>query len=138
MRPSISRLASSVTISPVSNTSVSILPPLLLYRRLLRAHRTSLPPEMRSLGDLYVKDEFRRCRSIDNPIHIIGFLGQWKIYLDTLASQSNGGNLGEKVGRQLSEEILEKLSSEQIGQLFELMKATKEIWVNPDEESSQK
>lgn len=30
-----------------------------------------------------------------------------------------------------------QLSSEQIGQLFELLKATKEIWVNDDEDGSK-
>ncbi|KAG0144376.1 hypothetical protein CROQUDRAFT_660045 [Cronartium quercuum f. sp. fusiforme G11] len=137
MRPSLRQLASSLTISPLSNASVSLLPAIPLYRRLLRIHRTALPSEMRSLGDVYVKDEFRRCRSIENPIQIIGFLGQWKIYLDTLESQSNHGTQNQKIGRQLSEATLEKLSSEQIGQLFELLKATKEIWVNNDEDESQ-
>lgn len=73
-----------------------------LYRRLLRAHR-KLPIEMRSLGDAYVKDgrlapfydlsvfaqclslqEFRRHQKVTNPVYIMGFLTQWKIYLDEL------------------------------------------------------
>lgn len=137
MRPTICRLASSLTANPLSDASVSLLPPLLLYRRLLRVHRTSLPHEMRSLGDVYVKvrgsgsfsfaldvlqptlsthlilyyqDEFRRCRSIDNPIQIIGFLSQWKIYLDTLDAQSRQQTGTHRIGRQLSEGVLEKVS----------------------------
>lgn len=73
-------------------------------------HR-ALPIEMRSLGDDYVKAgvcrllnkcfnraylstsgvEFKRHQKIDNPVHIIGFLSQWKLYLDQLESQSSNG-----------------------------------------------
>ncbi|POV97530.1 hypothetical protein PSHT_14525 [Puccinia striiformis] len=116
-----------------------IAPPLVLYRRLLRIHR-ALPIEMRSLGDTYVKDEFRRCRSIDNPIQIIGFLGQWKTYLDNLQDTkhtASSGNPSINLGKKLPEDLLEKLSPEQVGQLFELLKATKEIWVDVDKTESK-
>ncbi|KAA1112903.1 acetate non-utilizing protein 9 [Puccinia graminis f. sp. tritici] len=138
------RSASSINLSPSSDSSISLLPPLVLYRRLLRIHR-DLPVEMRSLGDLYVKDEFRRCRSIDNPIQIIGFLSQWKLYLDNLIQRdthhqqhdsssavANHRKPSVKIGKKLPEDLLEKLSPEQVGQLFELLKATKEIWVDVD------
>jgi len=49
----------------------ALLPPIPLYRRLLRGHRKHLPPEMRVLGDEYVKAEFRAHRGVDNPIHIV-------------------------------------------------------------------
>lgn len=49
----------------------ALLPPIPLYRRLLRGHRKHLPPEMRVLGDEYVKSEFRAHRNVDNPIHIV-------------------------------------------------------------------
>ncbi|KAL1602812.1 hypothetical protein SLS60_006233 [Paraconiothyrium brasiliense] len=52
---------------------MALLPPIPLYRRLLRAHR-KLPREERTLGDLYVKAEFHAHRDIDNPVHIIGQL----------------------------------------------------------------
>lgn len=129
-----SRFASTITSSPSSDSSISLLPPLVLYRRLLRAHR-ALPIEMRSLGDVYVKDEFRRCRSIDNPIQIIGFLSQWKFYLDNLQitqETASNGKSSIKIGKKLPEDLLDKLSPEQVGQLFELLKATKEIWVDVD------
>lgn len=57
MRSTLRRLAASVSQMPLDNTTAvaaQLLPPLQLYRRLLRAHRT-LPVEMRSLGDDYVK-----------------------------------------------------------------------------------
>lgn len=73
MRASIVRLASA---SPISSSSLkpapaALLPPLQLYRRLLRVHRKKLPADLRLLGDEYVKAEFRAHKSIDNPIHIV-------------------------------------------------------------------
>ncbi|KAI7946379.1 hypothetical protein MJO29_010906 [Puccinia striiformis f. sp. tritici] len=94
-------------------------------------------------NDLYyssIKDEFRRCRSIDNPIQIIGFLGQWKTYLDNLQDTkqaASSGNPSINLGKKLPEDLLEKLSPEQVGQLFELLKATKEIWVDVDKTESK-
>ncbi len=50
---------------------MALLPPIPLYRRLLRAHRKHLPREMRLLGDEYVKSEFRAHRDVENPVHIV-------------------------------------------------------------------
>ncbi len=50
---------------------MALLPPIPLYRRLLRAHRKHLPLEMRLLGDEYVKSEFRAHRDVENPVHIV-------------------------------------------------------------------
>lgn len=55
-----------------------ILPPLPLYRRVLRAHR-KLPPEHRMLGDQYVRSEFKAHKGVDNPLYIVGFLTQWQV-----------------------------------------------------------
>jgi hypothetical protein len=52
----------------------ALLPPIPLYRRLLRSHRKHLPPEMRLLGDEYIKSEFRAHRGVDNPIHIVSYV----------------------------------------------------------------
>ncbi|CAE6350688.1 unnamed protein product [Rhizoctonia solani] len=84
---------------------------------------------MRILGDDYVKAEFKRHQKIDNPVHIIGFLSQWKMYLDQLEQQaSSTGGFERFNGRRMDPTVFEKMSSEQIGQLYELMHATKEIW----------
>lgn len=101
MRPTTRNLSSQLPTSAsggagsalLQRTAASLLPPIPLYRRLLRVHRTVLSYEMRSLGDNYVKDEFRRHRKIDNPLQIVGFLGQWKMYLDELeeSALSNAG-----------------------------------------------
>ncbi|KAG8983535.1 acetate non-utilizing protein 9 [Tulasnella sp. JGI-2019a] len=134
MQRSLARFAASVSSRPLSlqETSASLLPPLPLYRRLLRAHRL-LPLEMRSLGDDYVKAEFRRHQKIDNPVHIIGFLSQWKVYLDEL--NLNAGP--DFKGKQLDPTVFERMSAEQIGQLYELMHASRDIWKSPEELGSE-
>jgi hypothetical protein len=50
---------------------MALLPPIPLYRTLLRTHRKKLPVEQRLLGDMYVKAEFRAHRDIDNPVQIV-------------------------------------------------------------------
>jgi hypothetical protein len=124
---------------------------------------------MRGLGDDYVKAgtstllalalapfflnflprraEFRRHQKIDTPVWIIGFLSQWKMYLDSLPDGSGGDAFR---GKRLDTTVFEKvhihsshacrasemqyqLSSEQLGQLYELMHATKDAWKTVDE-----
>lgn len=89
------------------------------------------------MGDSYVKSEFRLTRKTDNPIHIIGFLSQWKAYLDELesahadASKAGGSAQAREAvwkGRKLDVEAFERMNNEQVGQLYELMHATKELW----------
>ena len=50
---------------------LALLPPLPLYRRLLRIHRRKLPKEERLVGDEYVRAEFRKHKDVENPIHIV-------------------------------------------------------------------
>jgi hypothetical protein len=50
---------------------LALLPPIPLYRRLLRAHRKHLSKEMRLLGDQYIRSEFRAHRNVENPVHIV-------------------------------------------------------------------
>jgi hypothetical protein len=71
MRPAI-RLAASLApgTAQSSAAAATLIPPLALYRRILRAHR-GLPAEQRVLGDAYVKEEFRRHRAVENPLHIV-------------------------------------------------------------------
>ncbi|KAF4600472.1 hypothetical protein EYR38_005101 [Pleurotus pulmonarius] len=120
------RLAQSISSKPLNLTEASstLLPPKPLFRRLLRAHRV-LPTEMRSLGDVYVKAEFRRHKEVTNPVHIMGFLSQWKVYLDQLPRGSDGRDFA---GKKLDPTLVEKMSAEQLGQLYEFMHATKDVW----------
>jgi hypothetical protein len=56
---------------PFRPAPMALLPPIPLYRRLLRTHRKRLPAEERVLGDMYVKAEWKAHRNIDNPVHIV-------------------------------------------------------------------
>jgi hypothetical protein len=49
----------------------ALLPPIQLYRTILRTHRKRLGVEERVLGDMYVKAEFRAHQKIDNPVQIV-------------------------------------------------------------------
>ncbi|ORY83003.1 hypothetical protein BCR35DRAFT_303676 [Leucosporidium creatinivorum] len=137
-----SALTTSAFTSPATAEVASqLLPPLPLYRRLLRVHRKALPIEMRVMGDEYVKAEFRRTRTTDNPLHIVGFLSEWKKYLDFHEAQvaeeageiEGGAGQRRREGQKLQEELFEKLSADQIGQLYELLQATKEVYLSPEE-----
>ncbi|KAF8189523.1 hypothetical protein K438DRAFT_1593277 [Mycena galopus ATCC 62051] len=130
MRASLIRLAESFPNRPLNlaEHSAALLPPKPLYRRILRAHR-GLAPDLRFMGDGYVKSEFRRHRAVTNPVHVIGFLSQWKAYLDYVPT---GPDAKDFAGKKLDPTVYEKMSAEQIGQLYELMHATKDVWKNPD------
>ncbi|KAG5918217.1 hypothetical protein E4U42_006946 [Claviceps africana] len=116
MRCSPSLLAAAQTLH--ARQSLALLPPLSLYRRLLRAHRKHLPAEMRLLGDEYVKAEFRLHRGVDNPAHLIGFLTEWQLYAQKIEGDA-------WVGDKVDEAKLQKMSDEQIQQLYDLMQAIK-------------
>ncbi|KAG3277641.1 SDHAF3 [Ictidomys tridecemlineatus] len=47
-----------------------------LYRRILQLHRV-LPPDLKSLGDQYVKDEFRRHKTVGSD-EAQRFLQEWE------------------------------------------------------------
>lgn len=117
MRPTLVRL---VRQRRPERKSEPLLPPLRLYRAILRAHHSKLPVELRFLGDEYVKAEFKAHKDIDNPLHIVGFLTQWQDYLRSI----DGGNWKEG---KLTQQELDKMSPEQVGQLYELMEETKRI-----------
>jgi len=125
MQATCRRLAESVRSGGLNLREVSeaLYPPIPLYRRLLRAHKF-LPHEMRSLGDDYLKAEFRRHRETTNPVHIMGFLTQWKMYLDELPRSRDT----RFSGKRLDPTIFEKMSKEQVGQLYEVMHVTKGLW----------
>jgi len=84
---------------------------------------------MRLLGDAYIKSEFRAHRDVENPVHIIGFLTEWQMYAQQLEGDSW---LGERmdVGK------VEKMSDQQLGQMYELMQAIRKRQLE-DSESEQ-
>ncbi|KAK1061637.1 hypothetical protein LTR12_009044 [Friedmanniomyces endolithicus] len=97
----------------------ALLPPIPLYRRLLRSHRKHLTPELRVLGDEYVKSEFRAHRETENPVHIVGFLSEWQRYAQMIEGDSWRGEKMDKTK-------VDKMSDEQIAQMYELMQAIRE------------
>jgi len=113
-----SRLLATATAvgTTLKPAPMALLPPIPLYRRLLRAHRKHLPREMRLLGDEYVKSEFRAHRDVENPVHIIGFLTEWQMYAQKLEGDT-------WIGEKMDTAKLEKMSDQQFGQLYELMQA---------------
>uniref|UniRef100_G1LG55 Succinate dehydrogenase assembly factor 3 n=1 Tax=Ailuropoda melanoleuca TaxID=9646 RepID=G1LG55_AILME len=99
-----------------------------LYRRILLLHR-ALPPDLKALGDQYVKDEFRRHKTVGSD-EAQRFMQEWEVYAAVLWQQTNENrqNSTENVcfGTALPEEKLNDFRDEQIGQLQELMQeATK-------------
>lgn len=66
--------APSAAAAGLTKPMLALLPPVPLYRRLLRAHRRHLPPDMRVLGDEYIKAEFRAHRNVENPVHLVCFV----------------------------------------------------------------
>ncbi|KAI0148119.1 P-loop containing nucleoside triphosphate hydrolase protein [Hypoxylon sp. NC0597] len=105
MRPSWRVLATATAGNGLKPPPMALLPPIPLYRRLLRAHRKHLPHEMRLLGDEYIKAEFRAHRNVDNPAHLIGFLTEWQLYAQKIEGDS-------WVGDKLDPEKIEKMSDE--------------------------
>ncbi|XP_014489513.1 PREDICTED: succinate dehydrogenase assembly factor 3, mitochondrial [Dinoponera quadriceps] len=93
----------------------------MLYKTILRLHR-GLPAEIQSLGDNYVRDEFRRHKKCVES-EAITFLHEWTDYAVCLAEQLGlrGPHTAKQLGKYLKEKDLEKLRDEQVCQLYELM-----------------
>ncbi|GAM83192.1 hypothetical protein ANO11243_011780 [Dothideomycetidae sp. 11243] len=123
LRSTLVRLAAPSSVgtqsSGMKQVPMALLPPIPLYRRILRAHRTKLPFEMRVLGDQYVKSEFRAHQKIDNPAHIIGFLSEWQTYAQQIEGDTWRGEVMDRTK-------IDKMSDQQLGQMYELMKSIRE------------
>lgn len=127
MRPTLRLLATPTSLRRgLKPEPTALLPPIPLYRRLLRAHRKHLPAEMRVLGDEYVKSEFRAHQKIDNPVHIVGFLTEWQLYTQMI----EGDNWR---GEKMDKAKVDKMSDEQIAQMYELMLSIRESEVEGNE-----
>ena len=67
----------------------------------------SNPPLVGGDGSSNSLLEFRRHRETTNKVHIIGFLSQWKVYLDALPAGPDGGKAFR--GQALDPTTLEKV-----------------------------
>lgn len=94
-----------------------------LYKTVLRLHR-GLPLEIQSLGNSYVRDEFKRHKTC-NLAEANVFLNEWANYAISLAKQLGlqGPKTSETLGKNLNSEDIEKLRDEQVYQLYELLMA---------------
>lgn len=57
----------------------------LLYKTILRLHR-GLPKELQELGQMYVRDEFRRHKNC-NPKETQTFMLEWSVSIHFVVSQ---------------------------------------------------
>ncbi|KAG8242472.1 succinate dehydrogenase assembly factor 3, mitochondrial [Homalodisca vitripennis] len=97
----------------------------LLYKTILKLHR-GLPEALQSLGDNYVKDEFKRHKKC-NSAETAQFMMEWTHYAVVLANQLG---LQEpkptlEVGTDLDEKTLELMREDQVVQLYEMLQAAK-------------
>ena len=141
--------AATVSGQALKPAPLALLPPIPLYRRLLRCHRKYLNRDMRLLGDSYIKSEFRAHRNVDNPLHIvgtsglylfkdltcrtqIGFLTEWQMYAQKVEGDAWKGEKLDKTSIDrmsgmylffLVKRLSSKFQDQQLGQLHELMLA---------------
>ncbi|XP_011297938.1 succinate dehydrogenase assembly factor 3, mitochondrial isoform X1 [Fopius arisanus] len=92
-----------------------------LYKTILKLHR-GLPEAMQTLGNNYLRDEFRRhktCGSTEANV----FMHEWADYAIGLAEQLGlrGPLTAKPLGKDLNADDLDKLRDEQVYQLYELM-----------------
>lgn len=91
---------------------------IALYRAVLRCHAQRLPPPLRSMGDSYARDEFRRHHKANPPATAKQweqFALEWAKYVEMmegrgdLNSASPSGSLDDSMLRHMSEEQLQRL-----------------------------
>lgn len=52
---------------------------LSLYKKLLQLHN-KLPKEFKEVGVIYIREEFKSHKKIEDPIVIKKFMNEWKVY----------------------------------------------------------
>lgn len=122
--------------------------PLSLYRSIMKVHKRKLPTkEMRELGsppvytrfylehdidlspydiqlgDSYVRNEFKLHKNVTNPDNLDKFFKEWSWYLKEMAAAPVIGG-GDVIGRDLREDEISKLTTEQREKLEELHRET--------------
>ena len=99
---------------------------LSLYKIILRLHQR-LPLDLKTLGDLYVKSEFKLHKNCA-PDFVPQFVQQWTAYATNLHKQlENSSSEKKSLGKDLMPEHLDTFSEDQILQLIELMKETTKV-----------
>jgi hypothetical protein len=94
-----------------------------LYRTVLRVHRHKVPKPLRPLGDSYAQEEFRRhLKAKTTQPQWREFVQQWTQYCQMLNGEAD---LAERSG-ELPDDVVERLTPEQLQQLEELKQAALE------------
>lgn len=106
-----------------------------LYRHILKLHRL-LPSEMRTIGDNYVKTEFKLHKKITEPEILEIFYKEWAQYSETLLNQVNEEFKTNSVEKSLGAKLeLKRLSEFNDDQLYNLMELRK-FALNESEENA--
>ncbi|XP_053694415.1 succinate dehydrogenase assembly factor 3, mitochondrial [Sabethes cyaneus] len=98
----------------------------MLYKAILKLHR-GLPEELHSLGDQYVKEEFRRHKTCSVKEAKL-FMEEWTDYAISLANQLHHKGRPrtiEHIGKDLNVNKLDNFNDQQIAQLYELLLASR-------------
>ncbi len=93
---------------------------VVLYRSILKAHRSRLPWDLRQLGNAYVRNEFQLHKKVDKPQNLKIFFDAWERYLIVMESRT------EKFGKDIGDDVRTVLSEEQKQKLVELRKEAQE------------
>eukprot|EP00744_Colponema_vietnamica_P027217 GILI01040725.1.p1 GENE.GILI01040725.1~~GILI01040725.1.p1 ORF type:complete len:116 (+),score=13.91 GILI01040725.1:127-474(+) len=104
---------------------------LSLYRQIFRLHRHRLPIQLRAIGDMYVRDEFKRHHKSGTPQQYQRFLNEWKKYAAQLEEQH-----ADNLGTNLSDSEFEALNDEQKVQLKKLRESASKFNNPPQSKSS--
>ena len=92
--------------------------PLTLYRRILRLHKAHLPPSLRSLGDSYLRSEFRLHKSVTDQPKLTSFLTEWSRYASKLESDAASLSSDPKSKSDWGESLADvELTHDQLQQL---------------------
>jgi hypothetical protein len=85
--------SSNIDTLPHKTTMATNSKAIPLYRSILRAHAKYLPPEMRGLGDEYVKTEFRLFRTVTDETQLVGFYKEWDQYVNHVLETARAKNV---------------------------------------------
>ncbi|KAL4512582.1 hypothetical protein ABPG72_020419 [Tetrahymena utriculariae] len=96
---------------------------LFVFLDILRLHRKKLPIELRSFGDVYVKQEFRQHQDANSRQYEM-FLEQWQYYLTDLKQMKDV----KQIGKKISEEDKLLLNDDQMKTLSQLEEETKKTF----------
>jgi hypothetical protein len=109
----------------VTSSNAPRSPVLAALRSVLRLHRTTLPPPLRSLGDEFLREEFRRHHAANASSAQWGaFVTEWQRYASQLRGEATApmARSGE-----LDAETRAALSPEQRAQLDRLRAETERL-----------